>query len=95
TKQSSTSKKRRQKENRAKSKKCRLEHQEENCKRVFKLITLSTVTCCYGDTIDEPQLNLTSLSKLKKNDVHWLKLLMEKMFITSATSIINQPFLRL
>ncbi|CAB4000077.1 Hypothetical predicted protein [Paramuricea clavata] len=36
--------------NRAKSRKRRLERQEEKCKRVFKLVTLSTVTCCYGDT---------------------------------------------
>ena len=87
TKQSSTSKKRKQKENRAKSKKRCLECHKENCKKVFKLVTLSTVTCCYGD---ELHLNIPSLSKLKKNYVRWLKLLMEKkMFTASAISVIQ------
>ena len=57
---------------------------------MFTLVTLPTVTCYYGDTIDKPQLNLASLSKLKKNDVRWLKLMMgKKMFTKSAISVIQ------
>jgi hypothetical protein len=89
TKQSSTSKKR-QKENRAKSKKRRLGRQEENVRGYLNLSLFQPLHAAMTARLDEPQLNLASLSKLKKNDVHRLKLLMEKkMFTTSATSIIQ------
>ena len=90
-KQGTTSRKRRRKENTAKTKKRKLDRQEKNCRRVYGLVTLTEATCCYGDTVDTSQLtNLESLSKLKKNEIHWLKKLMEKkMFTRSAVSGIR------
>ena len=72
TKQSSTSKKRRQKENRAKSKKRRLGRQEENVRGCLNLSLFQPLHAAMTARLDEPQLNLASLSKLKKNDVHRL-----------------------
>ena len=77
----SASKKRRQKENRTKSKKRRIEREGKSCQRVFSLAVASS--CSYGDkTVESHLLNKDAISKMGKRDVKWLKLLFEKKMFT-------------
>jgi len=79
----STTRKRRQKENRAKSKKRKAQREEKNCARVLSSIVSSTCECKYGDIIADPELlNVEAISKLGKCDIKWLKVLISKNFIT-------------
>ena len=64
-KRGSASKKRRQKENRTKSKKRRIEREEKSCQRVFYLAV--ACSCSYGDKIVESHLlNKDAISKMGK-----------------------------
>ena len=85
----SASKKRRQKENRTKSKKRRIEREGKSCQRVFSLAVASS--CSYGDkTVESHLLNKDAISKMGKRDVKWLKLLFEKkMFTKEAIQVCN------
>ena len=63
----SASKKRRQKENRIKSKKRRIELEKRTCQRGFSLAVPSSRS--YGDNIVKPHLlNKDAISKLGKRD---------------------------
>ena len=78
-KESFVSKKRRVKENKAKSKKRRLERAETNCKRVFSVVTQSL---SYGDVSDSDHCNMIGLRSLKIRDGHWLKQLISEAKFT-------------
>jgi hypothetical protein len=87
-KESFVSKKRRVKENKAKSKKRRLERAETNCKRVFSVVTQSL---SYGDVSDSDHCDMIGLRSLKIRDGHWLKqLISEAKFTLEAIEIIKE-----
>ena len=85
----SASKKRRQKENRTKSKKRRIERKEKSCQRVFSLAVASSCSC-RDKIVESHLLNKDAISKMGKRDVEWLKLLFEKkMFTKEAIQVCN------
>ncbi len=89
-KQNVTSRKRRQKENKAKSKKQREERQEKNMKRIFGMIILPGNSCTYGDIVDTTHFNKSTILKIKKNDLRYLRLMIDKnMFTEDAVSVVE------
>jgi len=82
------SKKRRQKENRAKSRKRKMEREDKNCQRVFSLAVTSSLS--YGDTVKPDHLNKEGISQMGKHDIRWLKSLFNKsMFTQEAMQVCN------
>lgn len=67
--------KRRQKENKAKSKKRKQERHEKQMKRVYKLIAHCTQEGEFST------LNYTGISEIKKSDLKWLKMLMDRKML--------------
>ena len=90
-KQNATSRKRWQKENKTKSKNPQAERQEINMKRVFGMIVLPGInSCIYGDIVDTTHLNKSIISSLKKNDLRYLRLMLDKsMFTEQAISVVK------
>ena len=78
-KEGSTSKKRRKKENRTKSNKCKMEREEKRCQRVFSAVVKSELS--YGNIVETNFLNEDAVVKLGKRDVKWFKLLLKKAFL--------------
>lgn len=73
------SNKRKKKENRTKSKKRKLVHQDTNCKRLFSLITPSDSDTIVADVSD---INLDNASRLGLRDTRWLKILVQEKKFT-------------
>ena len=81
------SKKRRVKENKAKTRKRRHERAEKNCERVFSANSHSS---SYGDVMASNHCSAIGLNSLKKRDSRWLKLLISKgQFPVDATETIK------
>ena len=74
-KETFVSKKRRVKENKAKTRKRRCERAEKNCERVFSAISHSS---SYGKFITSDHCSVIGLNNLTKRDGRWLKLLISK-----------------
>jgi len=85
------SKKRKQKENRAKSRKRRLVRKDVNCKRVFSLITSSAD---YSAKANASIINLSQISKLTKRDGKWLTVLIQEEKFTEDAVFQMKPFLQ-
>ena len=84
------SKKRKQKENGAKSKKRKLQREEANCRRVFSFVA---PTHDYSSKADVSDLSLINISKMGKRDAKWLQILVqEHRFTAMALSKLKEFF---
>ena len=89
-KETYTSKKRRRKENKAKSRKRKLERKTANCTKLLQNI-LCTAHPGNDDTcISSEQLDTAVIGKLNKKDARWLKILLsETKFTAEAVKLIK------
>ena len=90
TKSSFVSKKRKQKENRAKCKKRKLVRQDANCKRGFSLITSPNSNLNVADISD---INFNNLPKVSKRDARWVKILVHQKRFTDDACLKMNSFL--
>ena len=75
-KEGSISKKRRKKENRTRSNKRKMEHEEKGCQRVFPAVVKNELS--YGNIVETNFLNEDAVAKLGKRDVKWLNCYLKK-----------------
>ena len=84
------SKKRKQKENRTKSKKRKLVRRNTNCDRVFSFITSSDSTI---NVADVPDINFDNVPRLGLRDARWLKILVQEEKLTKCAWLKMNPLL--